>query len=709
MNKVEILAPAGDFKTFKSVINAGADAVYLAGNLFGARAFAANLTNEELLEAIDYAHIHGKKLYLTVNTLVKNNELFNDMYDYLLPLYKAGLDAVIVQDYGVMSFIHDNFPGMEIHASTQMTITDSGYADFLKKYGVTRIVPARELSLEEIEQLHDKSGMEIECFIHGALCYCYSGQCFMSSFIGGRSGNRGKCAQPCRLIYEKDGVERNMLSLKDLCTLGILPDIIEAGVYSLKIEGRMKSLEYAAGVTSIYRRYVDKYLKNGRNGYSVDKKDVDRLLMLFDRGGMTNGYYVMHNGKNMIADEVKSDKSLEIKKQYEEQIRNEYVINDNKIKITGSLTLTKGSPAIFSITDENNNSAVATGAIVESAKNQAMSYDDVYKQISKFGATTYEVKNIEITMDDDIYISNKNLNELRRAVVVELMDNTLAGTKRDVPERVVYGRSKHGKAEPLKLSVRVTTMEQAEALIDEQIDRLILEPELLSSEDMEIIVKKCHNHGIDVYIGLPRIDRKNFDELIKIDADGVMIRNMSQLAKLKSMHYNGKILSDYNCYAFNNLSVKAILSEGVSELTYPIELNEKELQNLELDGGELIVYGRIPLMISANCVNRTMDVCTKPNGGFTLISDRKKAKLPVLACCKYCYNLIFNNVPIYLIDKIDSVKAIAPSYCGVIFTDEKASQVKKVIKDAVLTVKKDKKLSPPDKGFTRGHFTRGVE
>lgn len=309
-NRVEILAPAGSYEVFLAVMNAGADAVYLAGNMFGARAYAGNLNNEELIKAIEYCKFHNKKMYLTVNTLLKNNEINNELYDYLLPLYNSGLDGVIVQDYGVMKFIHESFPDMEIHASTQMTITDSGYADFLRKYNVTRIVPARELGLEEIRDIHDRTGMEIECFVHGALCYCYSGLCLMSSFIGGRSGNRGRCAQTCRLDFNYNGRESKILSLKDLCTLDILPEIIEAGVFSLKIEGRMKSAEYAAGVTSIYRKYVDMYLNKGKETYKVDKKDRNRLLMLFDRGGQTDGYYMRHNGREMIADNTKISKDL---------------------------------------------------------------------------------------------------------------------------------------------------------------------------------------------------------------------------------------------------------------------------------------------------------------------------------------------------------------------------------------------------------------
>ena len=299
MKKIaEVLAPAGSFDTFKAVLNAGADAVYLAGQSFGARAYAGNLSDEELLEAIDYSHIHDKKIYVTVNTLLKNNELFRDLYDYIRPLYEHGLDAVIVQDYGVMKFINDNFPGLDIHASTQMTITEPGYLDFLEKYNVTRIVPARELSLGELKVLAKKCNsldnpVEIETFVHGALCYCYSGQCLMSSFYGGRSGNRGRCAGTCRLNFSGKGTGDTLLSLKDLNTLEILPQIIDAGVYSLKIEGRMKSTVYAAGITSIYRKYVDKIASGEK--YSVEKSDLDNLLMLFDNSSLKAELYFRYN------------------------------------------------------------------------------------------------------------------------------------------------------------------------------------------------------------------------------------------------------------------------------------------------------------------------------------------------------------------------------------------------------------------------------
>ena len=298
--KVEILAPAGSYESFRAALGAGADAVYAGGSRFGARAFADNFTQDELVRAVGEAHLFGRKFYLTVNTLLKDNEI-DELYDYLAPLYEAGLDAVIVQDAGVIEYIRDVFPRLDIHASTQMTVTGSYGAKFLEEQGVTRVVPARELSLGEIRQIREETGLEIECFVHGALCYCYSGQCLLSSMIGGRSGNRGQCAQPCRLPYTVNGKKKYYLSPKDICTLEIIPDLVDAGIDSFKIEGRMKKPEYVAGVTSMYRKYADLYLEKGRAGFKVLPEDREMLMDLYNRGGFSEGYYKNHNGREMMA------------------------------------------------------------------------------------------------------------------------------------------------------------------------------------------------------------------------------------------------------------------------------------------------------------------------------------------------------------------------------------------------------------------------
>ena len=300
---IELLAPAGSVTALRAVIAAGADAVYIGGSRFGARAYASNPDEDELLSAIDYAHLRGVKVYMTVNTLLKDSEM-EDLYDYILPYYTRGVDAVLVQDFGVLRFLHRCFPDLPLHASTQMTVTGPESAAFLKKYGVTRVVPAREMSFSELFMI----GLRKTLWILVAMVML--------------SGNRGRCAQPCRLIYEAEGQKAELLSPKDLCTLDQLPDMIEHGVVSLKIEGRMKQPEYAAGVVSIYRKYLDLYLNSGRAAYRVKRADRDTLMTLFNRDGFTDGYLNKHNGKDMMAF---SRRTLNAKEEQEEQRRCLYV------------------------------------------------------------------------------------------------------------------------------------------------------------------------------------------------------------------------------------------------------------------------------------------------------------------------------------------------------------------------------------------------
>lgn len=301
MKKVEILAPGGSKEAIYAGIYGGADAIYTGTSRFSARAFAENPDVEEVCRILDFAHLHGKKIYLTVNTLLTEEELEGSLYDMIRPMYEHGLDAVIVQDFGVMDFIKEYFPGMDIHASTQMTLLSGEGADLLKPFGVTRIVPARELTIQEIAHMREVTDLEIEVFVHGALCYCYSGQCLMSKVIGGRSGNRGMCAQPCRLPYEAEGKKVGyLLSPKDLCTLGQVGELIQAGVDSFKIEGRMKKPAYTAYTSYLYRSYADACL----SGIPIDdrelNRDMQKLADIYNRGGFTRGYLFEPSKKNII-------------------------------------------------------------------------------------------------------------------------------------------------------------------------------------------------------------------------------------------------------------------------------------------------------------------------------------------------------------------------------------------------------------------------
>ena len=478
--QVEVLAPAGSLDIMKAVVAAGADAIYLGGNMFGARAFANNFNDEELICAIEYAHLFGRKVYLTVNI------------EYLIPFYEAGLDAVIVQDMGVFNLIRKHFPDMDIHASTQMTQTGVYGSRLLKELGATRIVTSREMNLQEIKQLHERLDVEIESFVHGALCYCYSGQCLLSSFNGGRSGNRGRCAQPCRMPYdvydngEKINNRNNSyaLSPKDMCALQILPDVIESGVYSLKIEGRMKNVTYAAMVTHIYRKYVDMYLERGRKGFKVDKKDIDDLSDIYNRGAFTTGYYDSVKGKKMMSLgrpnhmgteclKVVSNKAgritfkalknvnrgdvFEIDKEhsfesgadvaagqtlvvnlpkkyplYEGRIVNR--MNNAKIKAYVADNYVGITPKLhvdmrFVVRKNENISLTVmydgiektcTGEIVTEAQSRPASEEELVKNLKKTGDTCFVVEDAEVQLDDGVFVPVGWIKELRRNVLEQL-------------------------------------------------------------------------------------------------------------------------------------------------------------------------------------------------------------------------------------------------------------------------------------------------
>lgn len=491
MGNREVLAPAGTYECFRAAINAGADAVYLGGSMFGARAFAGNFEEAELIKAIRTAHLYGRKVYLTVNTLLRNDEL-EKLVQYVKPYYEEGLDAVIVQDYGVFAVLREAFPGLDLHASTQMTITGKYGAQLLKDMGAARVVPARELSAKEIRDIYDNVDVEIESFVHGALCYCYSGQCLLSSMIGGRSGNRGRCAQPCRLTYSANGIsEKYLLSPKDMCTIEAVPDILDAGVYSLKIEGRMKSPEYVAGVSYAYRKYVDMYLEKGRDGYRVEEQDIRQLMDLYNRGGFCKGYYYAQNDKSMmtfdrpnhqgivignikngeliLSQEVNPGDVLEFPDGSEYttptgkksgrlalpkgvlknpkngaavyrtrnnellgQLRAGYIDNDIKIPVRMEIFLKSGERACLKLLS-GDKELVVYGDVLEPSDKRPAVREDVVKRLKKLGGTAFSSDEGSIVTDiqGSPFVPVRLLNDLRRNALEELESMLLSGYKRN--------------------------------------------------------------------------------------------------------------------------------------------------------------------------------------------------------------------------------------------------------------------------------------
>ena len=802
-DRVEILAPAGSMECLKAAVAAGADAVYTGGALFGARAYAHNLTEEELLEAIDYVHLHGRRLYLTVNTLIKDREMEKQMYDYLLPYYRQGLDAVIVQDIGLFRFIRKHFPDLPIHASTQMTLTGVDGAKFLEKEGAQRIVTSRELSMAEVKKIADETELEIESFVHGALCYCYSGQCLFSSFIGGRSGNRGQCAQPCRLLYQTPEAKKPqyLLSLKDICTLELIPEMIESGIYSFKIEGRMKKPEYAAAVAFQYRKYADLYLKYyeecpagedpaayAMKRYRVREEDRQMLLDLYNRGGFHTGYYHTQNGREMVSlnrpnhagvpavkvlakkgrnvtakaltdlypqdiielpmrkgrekadnytckDAVRKGMNVQIPvfadtpfKRDEiwmrtrnstliDTLREEFVNGKIKERICGTFRLYPQEAATLMVKCRDAEITV-TGEKAQEALSQPMSRERIEKQLRKTGNTEFEFSFLKTEIGEKVFLPMQSLNELRREAL-ETLEKVICEKYRR------SGEVKDPEEDKTELSMEeevlsgwtasVRTEEQMEVILEEEaIGRIYVDctmfPRIWEKDSYVEWITKVHAAGKEIYLVMPYIFRERtrkqyeaaYNRIFGAGWDGILIANYESFAFLKEHGYTGRIMTDYNLYEFNQESRKFWKEKGVFEFTAPVELTERELQDLRVKDGEVIVYGYLPMMVSAGCIQKTTRGCLKKSGQTT-ITDRYRNPFVVKNECDYCYNILYNYVPLYLGDRMEEVYQIGPGRIRLMFTTERQQEVRQILSAYF----EGKEL--PEGTYTRGHWKRGIK
>lgn len=699
----ELLAPAGNLEIFKGVIESGADAVYVGGSMFGARAYANNFTEEELLEAIDFAHLRGVKVYLTVNTLIKNSE-FSKLYDYLLVYYKRGLDAVIVQDIGVVKAIHEYFPSMEIHTSTQMTVTGADGVRFLSQFGVTRVVMAREVSLAEMKRIHEETGMELEAFVHGALCYSYSGQCLFSSILGGRSGNRGRCAQPCRLPYTVEGKkDEYILSLKDMCGIKALDKLHDAGVYSLKIEGRMKQLEYACGVVKYYRSYIDSMKP-------VSDADYDRIKALGNRCGFTDRYYFDHNGSDMVT-----------------YVKPNFVSNaaeplpeKRKLSIEGELVLREGEPGSLTV-KRGDVTYKASIEPVSAAIKAPLDKKAAIDRINKTGDTDFEFSHIKAQIGENVFVPNGALNKLRRDAISGLCDKLLKKYYRNdaryadmsrltaLPEHVVKSDAAHDEAiNDYTTICSCMTRAQLDTLIGyEYFDVFYLDFDMYDrrtliqqfADDVQSITKQNKK----VYLMLPTIFRADSSdyfvsiakELDKVSFEGFVVKNYEELYLTENLFTGKKVILDHNMYTFNDVSKSAFFEHGVSGDTVPLELNSREIMHRNNIGSQMIVYGYYPLMTTANCVHKNTKGCDKKQK-LIYLKDRYNKSFAVCNNCKECYNTIYNSLPTMLTKNIGKLKEAGIRSFRYSFTIETPKQIKAVMDDKVAE-------------YTNGHYKRGVE
>ena len=731
--RVELLAPAGNYESFLGAIAAGADAVYLGGEKFGARAYADNFSNEEICHAISYAHIFQKKVYLTVNTLIKDKE-FSSLIPYLEPFYLAGLDGVIVQDIGAFQAIRESFPDLGLHVSTQMTLTGSYGVKMLQKLGAVRIVPARELSLNELTQIKKETGIEIEAFIHGAMCYAYSGQCLFSSILGGRSGNRGRCAQPCRLPYQivrskKLGIEQYPLSLKDMCTISFLPKLIEGGIDSFKIEGRMKKPEYAAGVTAIYRKYIDLYYA-GETNYQVSEADLQKLSSLYIRSQLQDGYYFKHNSKDMVT--LQSPAYSGSNDQLLFEIRKRYIEVPLKKKISMYAEFKIGEDAVLTLLCENETppfSITVKGKKVASANKQPITEENIRSGLQKLGNTAFftEPSDIFIDAEENIFYPLKAINDLRREGILLLEKSFCEYNRAPLSHSLEDDFVKHPTKEKINkkdpsFRILISDKEQLDAVWESDIvfDSLYLEsniPEMsinFLKECRKMLSKKSLNAKI--FIALPYIIRsKDMIELDKItvlmqDADGCLIRNLETYQYLTEHKFKGEIATDAGIYCFNEKSLDFWIANA-DRCCLPYELNKQEIRQLlsQREGleTEQNVYGYIPLMITANCISN-LDKCRKNElnqDGFFL-KDRYKNDFPVSVCCNHCYNVIYNTIPLSLHEKVSS--KIIKSAMRLNFTGETKQETGSILRffDGL---QNNREEQIPYAKYTLGHEKRGVE
>lgn len=789
----EILAPCGSYESFIAAVNAGADACYAGGNKFGARAYANNFSETELLNAIEYAHLSDVKLYLTVNTLFKEYET-SQLYDFLLPYYKHGLDAVIVQDLGAFHIIKKLFPDINIHCSTQMNITSKYAADFMKKNGASRVVIPREMSLDEIKELRENVDIEIEAFVHGALCYSYSGQCLLSSVSGNRSGNRGRCAQPCRKAYDCS----YDISMKDLCSLEHIPNLISAGIDSFKIEGRMKNSYYIASAVDAYKELTNDYLNDC---FNVDKakRYKFKLANIFNRGGFCNGYFFNHNGPDMITKTrpdhqgvaigklisssngkitisvseklykgdvlellltdnstiditvgvdakkgsrvlLNAPKTKLIKKEQtvyrmmSKHIIDTLDISTKKIPLTGEFYAEIGKPISLSLSCNLNceeYSITSFGCITEESKQVIVNKDDIREKLTQLGATRYYFDVFNLNISDNAFIPASAIKKLRRDAISMLEEKiknsfkreNLANNTLEKSNSYVFNNNKSSE-KSLSYNVSVKSINQLNKVLKyDFVNGVYLNNKTYNDAKKLGVIDEIISKKIKIYLELPYIIKNtfNFDEYTECKhLDGIYIRNIDELSIISKLTKDNKLSKDVliicgsSLYAYNTYARKFILDKTKDTniiFEIPKELNFKEIEDINPYPSELTIYEYQQVMLSAQCVKKTRDMCTKKYD-IEKLTDDKNNIFYSQAICDECCNVIYNGQPLFIYDKLDSrlFYSLCVKSFKISFTIESEAEVNNIlskIKSMHSVMNLDNKLI--DFKRTTGQYYRGVE
>ncbi|MGL4730245.1 MAG: DUF3656 domain-containing U32 family peptidase [Clostridium sp.] len=785
MEKVELLAPSGSIESLHAAVLSGCDAVYMGGSKFSARAYANNFDDEALKNAVDYCHIYGVKVYIAVNTLIKEDE-YNEAIEYIRFLYEVGVDALIIQDLGLFWGCKKIFPDFELHASTQMTVHNGEGAKFLNDLGFQRIVLSRELALKEIEYISKDLGIETEMFVHGALCVSYSGQCLMSSIIGGRSGNRGRCAQPCRLPYtiinKKTGQNKEgyLLSPKDICTYDEIKNIIETGTSSLKIEGRMKRPEYVAGVVGSYKKAIDSVYKN----QEIDvKKEYKKLTQLFNREGFSKAYMFGNVGKDMMAYNCpknsgvylgKVEKDLTITLNEDIHIKDGIRVRDDGFAVVGIKSgkkevnfakkgervtlkpakyrvgdvlykagdtllleeLSKVYENMFSkkmpidlkvefkveqpiklTADFNGNEFVVVGDVVQRALKRPLDKEGLLKSLNKLGDTPLKINSIEYISFDEGFMPVSSINAIRRELTDKILEDlTLKYRREDKVKKDVHSLNKSRKKDFMlpKLMVLVSNLEQFNAAIECGVKDIAIDVFFKGSKLDLNNLKKDRN--INIYIKTPNIIKEELEgicSLIEKHLSGIKGIVTSNLGIISRFNGRTNIIGDYKLNIFNSYSSE-FYNEYLDGTVMSIELNHKELCNLAKKSSlqpQVIIYGKYELMVSEYCPIGSVfggkskkTACNeKCHEGEYVLKDRKGEEFKVLTD-KYCRSHIYNNVPVNLIPNMKEYKRNNISSFRVDLIDENYEKSKEIIKMVI-----EEKFDGDYKGYTRGHYKRGVE
>ncbi len=694
MTNIEILSPAGDFDCLTAAVNCGADAVYLGGSAFSARANAANFDNDTLRDAVRFAHLRGVKVYVALNTLILDSEI-KKAFDFIKFCHDIGVDALIVQDLGIAYIIGKYFPDFRIHASTQMTIHNLDGVKAAAKLGFRRVVLSRELSHSEIEYITKNTDTEIEVFSHGALCMCYSGQCLMSSLLGGRSGNRGACAQPCRLPYTVLGSDgrpmgeenKYYMSLKDLCLIDDIDRLRDIGVTSLKTEGRMKNKEYVALVTHMYDKY--------RRGGKVDPKDKEMLENIFSRSGFTNGYVYGQTGAHMLNKDKNNDNIYRDIRPEVGRYADSLLSAPRTAGVQCRVKIKSGELPEIELARGEYRAVCRGDKPVETAQRVATDKERIVSQVAKLGGTPFHAENISCEIDGDINIPIKTINELRRNAADELADKLCAAFCRKSDAVFEDENFSTPHREPL-MSASVITAAQARAAYDAGFDRIYIGCETYIAD------REFFDENHDVFaLMMPTIERdgKKHD-VSDCGLDTVCISNISQIGK-----FGGKrVIANMSMNVFNKYSAAMLARLGADEICVSAELTLAQIEHIQSPVPiETVVYGRLPLMTVRNCLRKSASGKCDCKDGFFFLKDRKNACFPVKSDKQSCTNTVYNSVPVYMGDRMNELKNSGIGTYRFIFTTESPSEI------ADMAKMYQNKEKYPSAAFTRGHWYRGVD